>query len=465
MLPITPISSQPIGPTAPQLDNRPLVATILRVEGDQAVLALAGIQVVARLSSPDQAAWLAGQRTALFVPHWLNSQTLALQWVGSPDGQSLAAQSAVQVAPDMLGQVLRQLGAKADAPEQLLAAALLANHLPLTSENLDTLAASLAHLAAWGAPEAAAAARLLAQGLTPTPGLVDQALAQGPALSDSLGQLQQQMSAFMAQHGGDPATDLLTPLQNALAQLAVDGSAQPGQIAAQVRTIITQMGRSVENALAQQGGALPNTPGAPPSLLLRLAELRPELLAHFGAEATPLANAIDQLLAAARREQLGNAHAETTTTNSLLNAAANAPNHGAPATANPAPAAERWLGLSLPLANTNGDPAWANANLRVAYQPPDNAPERINLSHTRLVLRLEVDGQPVAVDLSIAGTHVGARVILPTDELRDRAEQELPSLGTGLAKLGFTLQAAHCTTGDPPPLADGPTPATLSRYA
>jgi hypothetical protein len=64
-----------------------------------------------------------------------------------------------------------------------------------------------------------------------------------------------------------------------------------------------------------------------------------------------------------------------------------------------------------------------------------------------------------------AGTQVGARVTLPTPALRQKAEQELPSLSAGLAKVGFTLQAAECTTGEAEPAQAGPVPTVVSIYA
>ena len=465
-VPVAPLHA--VDAATPRLDGRPLLAAILRVEGDQAVLALAGVQVVARLTSPDQAAWLAGQRTALFVPHWLDGQTLALQWVGSPTAGPQTAPAAVQVAPDLLAQVLRQLGEPTDAPQQQLAAALLANHLPLTAENLDALAAGLAHLSAWGAAQADVAARLLAQGLSLTSGLIDAALAPGPPLPEALAQLRTQIGAFLAQPGAEPAAGLLSQVQAGLDKLVINWAAPPAQLGAQLSAAAAQTGRSLENALAQQSGVLPGPAGAEPSLLLRLAMLRPELMNHFGESAAPLVRALDQFLTAAVREQLGNAHGEppgSAAAAAPSNTPANASSHTAPSATNPAPAAERWLGLSLPLSSDVADPDWTNAHLRVAYQPPDGQSERINLSHARLVLNLEVDGQPVAVDLSIVGSHVGAHIKLPTPQLRDRAEQELPGLNAGLARLGFMLQAADCTTGEPPQFADGMAPTLVAKYA
>jgi hypothetical protein len=55
-----------------------------------------------------------------------------------------------------------------------------------------------------------------------------------------------------------------------------------------------------------------------------------------------------------------------------------------------------------------------------------------------------------------AGTQVGARVTLATPALRQKAEQELPSLSATLAKLGFTRQAAQYTMGEAEPAQGGP---------
>jgi hypothetical protein len=111
------------------------------------------------------------------------------------------------------------------------------------------------------------------------------------------------------------------------------------------------------------------------------------------------------------------------------------------------PVKGQWLRLDLPLAANSTPRENHIAQLRIAYRPDEEEGGRavIDPARTRLVLQIDLDeAGTIQVDLSMANHRIGAQVTTTNEGLRSLAESELPSLATGLERLGYSLQAARC---------------------
>jgi hypothetical protein len=416
MLPVP--GTQPLGPLQRPDDatlglrlNQRLTAEVLKIATDHVVLALEGVSVVARLTSPEQAAMLAERRMAQFVVRGFSGQTLTLQ-LADPAG---ANRPALSQPPDLVAGLLRQSGLPADEATLLIARALLDHGLPVTAELVDELAQALAALENWGTKEAQQAAALKAEGLPLTSGALALARA-GTTLPESLSRLENLLRAFAQ----SPLPPRLAELaQNALETLSrarLHLSPDRGEIVTQLRELAEVLGRTLEHDLAALSKATSLAEQAPHMGLLGLAQLRGELAALTGQspEAAALAAGLDQFLDAAKLSQLKNV---------------------APT---PVPAEGHWLRLTLPL--DSGQAAY----LRVAYRDGEGA-DRIDPAHTRLVLQLDLeDGRSLEVDLSVVERQVGAWIRASDEALRACAEAELTGLAEGLSSLGFNLKTARC---------------------
>lgn len=441
MLPIP--GTQPLSPFQ-RLDdaafglrlNQRLTAQVLQIATDHVVLAVDGVPVVARLTSPEQAAILAEQRTAQFIVRGFSEQALTLQLV---DRAGNAA--GTPPPPNMLAELLRQVGLSTDEASMEIARALIDHGLPVTPELVNELTQALAAVKPWEAGDAQRAAALKAAGLPLSLGILTLTADAPGALVDAFARLQDLTRTLAATSLPSRLAALTQNALQVLDGLVVDCSAPTPAIGEQLHATVQALGHSLERELAAlaPGTALAELPAQ--KGLLALAQLRGELAqaAPSPPQAEALVGALDQFLDAARLLHFKNTPPE------LI------------------PAAGHWLTMTLPLAN----PAGPVTHLHVAYRPDDGT-DSIDPAHTRLVLQVALeDGQAVEVDLSVVERRIGAWVTTSDEGLRAQAEAELPELRAGLHRLGFALSSARCCVGRvaPPtrPAAPLPTTAGLSQ--
>jgi hypothetical protein len=109
-----------------------------------------------------------------------------------------------------------------------------------------------------------------------------------------------------------------------------------------------------------------------------------------------------------------------------------------------------WLTLELPVIATaqgNLQSQPEIVQIRIAYQSEGGEKRKIDINNTHLVMHFELDEvNSMDVDLAIVERKIGARVTVSNPELQPLAEDELPTLASGLEDLGFILKTTYCET-------------------
>jgi hypothetical protein len=417
--------------------NERIAAEVLRVEGDQVQLAMEGARFVARLTSPDQAAALAGRKMAHFIVRDTASPTVALQLLPPPGGLPGGVAPQAGGPPDLAAALLPRAGLPADEATQWIARALLGRGLQVTPGLVAEFHLALAQIPGWGEQEARLAAALKSLGLPVTPGTIALAGSPLPSLAALLGNLRGQVEALLQQNQPSQLAELLREALRTLDALRVDWSDGTG-LAEKVRLAIGLAGRALERELSDSlpGRGNPRGAAQPENSLLRaLGALRREL-AEAGLSAPGgqrLADTIEGFLDGLRRMQLINVKPES------------APERG------------QWLSLDVPLGvpHASGSPQareGAQARLRIAVLA-DGADGPIDPANTHLVIQVDLgEGENLLVDCAVVNRRIGARVLASSEALRLAAEAELPGLRDGLAGLGYVLLHTTLETGIPAPL-------------
>ncbi len=420
--------------------NQRFSAEVIQVAGERVLLSIDGVQIVARMTTPDQAAALAEHHSAQFIVRDISDQTLSLQLSLPKPVQTATAAS---TPANLAASLLQQAGLEASAENLLLAQALLEQGLPVTPDLVSELSQLLARAGLktgegqteqaaqveWGQLEAQIAAALKAAGLPISPGALNLIAQSG---TEPILEVYKRFRARLlssAQSPDSPQTAQL--LKNVLAFLdsaVVDWSEPPETIAESLRNSVRSMGRSLENELAEmiQKGTASIESLASEKGVFALLMLRRQL-ARDGQNA--LVDEIDRFLDTLRARQFMNAEPAT------------------PAVK------DHWLSLDLLLGAPAGLPANADdlreSHLRIAYKPEDRS-GKLDLSKSCLIIQVDLqDGGVMEVELSIVDRQIGARVTVPDQGLRQSAEAAIPELETGLGKLGFNLQAFQCQVGVP----------------
>lgn len=386
--------------------NQRVTAQVMEIANEHVKLLVEGVPIVARLTSPEQAAQLVERRLAQFIVREAGEGTIALQIAPQPTAEQTPAPGTSQ----LVSRLLTKLGLPVTDANANIVLALIKHGLPVTAEVVDELAHALAALSQTDAHAAELAAALKAAGLPFSPGALELALTASPKLGEAVLDLETQLRSLSRYPLPPQVAEHVGRALETLSQLKLDWSASPKDIAQQLQKIMAALSQPLEQQLAQ--------PGQPPGALMALAQLRAEL-----AQITPLAPAIvralhslDGLLDSARLNQFNNLTPAQT------------------------PVEGHWLSVNLPL---SGPPPVNNAGLRIAH-PPDSENGAIDATHTRLVLQIELEaGRTLEVDLAVVERQIGAWVRGSDAAVAALAEAELPSLADGLHAIGYTLKTAH----------------------
>ncbi len=397
--------------------NQRFAAEVVQVAGDRVYLEIDGVQVVAKLTTPDQAAALANRQTANFVVRDLSGQMISLQLASAVADNTTSATSSES---DLVANLLNNISVPLTDENISLAQALLKQGIQVTPELIDELRSMLNQAkaaqakeagtqgaqATWGQTEAQTAAMLKAAGLPVTAGTLSLAMAEMTPLADAFARLKTKLSDF-AKGGLSPGMNSL--VQNALARLTglvVDWGASPSDMAENLRQAITNMGSSLEHELAdlvnQGTGSLSDAQAE--SVMMALAQLRKEL-ARAGPH--PLLDEIDRFMDELRMRQFKNAEPFST------------------------PVKEQWLNLDIPLGLPNAlSKEYADLQsspLRVSFHVEDDA-RKIDMAHSRLVIQVELSAEEMLqVDLSIVAHKMGPGSLLPATTCLKRLKPAFPS--------------------------------------
>ncbi len=406
--------------------NQRVAAEVLQVSGDRVVLSVNGVQLVARLTSSDQAAQLLERRMAQFVVRDLTQSLVTLQLV--PKGAESETLPS-SLPPRLIQSLLQQAGLPINAETVTIAKVVLASGLSVEAELIDEIYRTLQHIGKWSEGDALAAALLKSAGLPLTPATVDLARMQIPSLGEMTQNLQKQLESLLKDKQSPELVALAKEALNTLAAVLLQGTSQPDVLRERLQLAIQTIGRSIERELADLIRQLQNQDDRLSKGLLGLVLLRREL-AKANSHAALVAE-IDRFIEGLRLLQFLNSEPNPTSTQG------------------------QWLRLNLPIAGlTSGHHKddlpqnYPNVELRIAYLP-DESPPTIDAQQTRFIVRVALDNGSVAVDVSVAQKKIGVQVTASNQPLLERAEQELPSLQVGLEGLGYHVHASRCELGEP----------------
>lgn len=466
---LSPRAAEPTG-LAP---GQRVIATVLALEGNRALLGIGSLHLVARLADPGLSAELAGRERIAVLIRSLTPHQAVLQLL--PEAAEVPA-----ATPTGLAGRLAELGLPPEAPYPQIAAELLAVGLPLTAERVRALRALLDALGEWTGEDLRVAARLLALNLPVTPETLALARASevGPPLAELLFNLRADLRELAAGLGGDawgmPIAEALAALDSGAWDIRMDaGQPLPTQVGAWLRAIGTPIERTLALLLlqemlahlpeeaAERAAALSPYLGLDQALDAAIHAFLSETAPQQSAQAlTALASHVASLLS-----QMGDGGALPVL--GRLRRALRQPPPGLTAPLRAAWAratlrtdvlvrALRWAqlqntgtpqALTLPLA-LSGAGDMLVGQLRLVYPgqrhtPKDDEPAaREDAAYARIVVRAEVaEAESVEVDMVLVGHQIDCRVRVLGAGTYGRAEAALPDLIAGLNRLGFTVSA------------------------
>ncbi|GAB4475360.1 MAG: hypothetical protein Kow0088_12130 [Anaerolineales bacterium] len=407
--------------------NQRIAAEVLQVSGDRVVLSVNGVQLVARLTSSDQAAQLLERRVAQFIVRDLSQSLVTLQLV--PHGAE-SETTPTTLPPRLIETLLQQEGLPVNAQTVMIAKALLTSGLSVEAKLVEELYRALQHIGKWNEGDALAAALLKSAGLPVTSATVDLARQQLPSLGEMVQNLQKHLDSLL---NGKPSPELAALAKealNTLAAILLQGDTQAEVLLERLQRAIQSIGRSIERELTDLIRQLQDPDDRLSKGLLGIVLLRREL-AKTNQHPALIAE-IDRFLEGLRLLQFLNSEPNPTNTQG------------------------QWLRLNLPLAGlgftlpheTPSNSRISQMELRIAYLP-DESPPVIDAKQTRFIVRVALDNGSVAVDVSVAQRKIGVQVTASNQALLERAEHEFPSLKQGVEQLGYQVQSARCELGEP----------------
>ncbi len=406
--------------------NQRFAAEVIQVTGDRVVLSVDGVQLVARMTSLDQASQLIEHRYAQFAVRDMSSSSVTIQLLSQGRGTE---QLAATLAPDLIPNLLQFAGLPVNQTTEMIARALLTNGLPVTPELVSEMHTLLAQEANWDQNTAQLAAALKAAGLPLSPGTLSLAKTDFPALVQMVASLQVKLETLQQSNAPLLARELAKNAVEVLRQLVVVMQDKSEALQANLQDVFRILGTPIEKELVNfilKGDQHPVLDASGKSLMT-LAVLRRYLSSN--PSQSGLVNEIDRFLEATRLMQLLN----TTPTTE--------------------PAHEPWLRLDIPLMMANPTVKGQeprkdlhSAHLRISYLP-DNEDKRIDPANTHFVVNVDLDEkESIQINVSVADKRVGMEVLTSTEVTRNLAEEELPGLQEGIEILGYILQSANCET-------------------
>jgi hypothetical protein len=427
---VPPVSLSPVQ----ELNLHPyqrLTAEVLQVSPAQAVLSINGYPVIAKLSSPQQAAELLTLKSARFIVTQMSDETIVLKLLRPGQSPDLS-ESLIVPVKDLATRLLEQNGMQTNLSNLMMTRAVLNQRLPVTQGLLNEVSDVLSEFGVWGQTEADLAAAIKAAGLPLSAGSMTLAGRSGVQLGESLGDLIQALQT--AGSKADLPQEVKQMIQSSLETLQAvipDWGAPVNQLADSVQSYVKLLGRSVENML--QEGIQNHTSLSADKNLLSLAHLQ-QALSKNGE--TDLSKSVGRFLDDVRQNLLMNVKPD------------------------PVPGRGEWtvVGIMLKSPEAADDKENILARLRVSRQSSQK--KGISPDYTHIVIQVDLsESTSMQVDLSLAGHQARANVIAPDPASSNRARDELPGLEEGLQKLGYLLKETQVDIGIPPAFENVTTPA------
>ena len=448
-----PLPIDPRRPLAAGLHpNQRFAAEVQQVTGEHVILNIAGVPIVARLTAPEQAAYLQTNQRAFF------------QVVdgGGPEVQLklLASSTPPPAEAPQEANLISQLLATAGRPETLeyihLARALIRSGLPVRAELIDSFKelldlafpqtgskeATAGKPAGWGAREAQSAAEFIASGRILTPAGLRILLQAWPRLDEQIRRVRNRLLDIPAQAQSPELTAKLHKAMVWLDSLILQLPPQDEFLPQRVRRAIQSLGLSLEAELASLA-------------------LRGEEVIENGSQSGPLT------LAVLKKQLTAEGHTAAAAEFDNLIAGLRAQHFSNTRPFEPGDQAG-WYTLELPCASTQPGAAADCFSVRLRIAREGNPAQA--LDHTaRLRLEVEVGAEEnLAVDLSIFQQRVKAVVLASRQELGWSAQAELAQFNEQIEKLGYQIQSSCVSVG---PVGQGaavdpcsPDPRTRSEW-
>ncbi len=407
--------------------NQHIAGEVISVENEQVVLSIQGVQIVARMTTPEQTATLIERRFAQFVVKEMSGEVLTLQLVDPKASNGTLA--ATRPETQLVSKLLTQLGLPDGPGTQLIAQAAIRNSLTINQSLLNELGSALNPIINWGMQHALAAASLKANGIPVSPQSISLMLNTPENISGQIQNLIQQLSRALADNRLPPnMIELARSSLHTLRQAVIDASLPAAELSAKLHNAITLLGKSVENELME---SMQKSRSSLPADnlergLMVLNKLRNDL-ADRGMKA--LAEGIDEFNDSVRMMHLY--HSAST-----KEAKAN-----------------QWIRMELPVnfptyvKLENRDPNDQNsASIRIARNPEEDGLS-VNPRYTRLVIRMDVgEKEVIEVDLSVVDHATGLSISTSDSQLTKLAKSELPTLQKELSQIGYETLVSQVET-------------------
>jgi len=408
--------------------NQRFAGEIIKVSNDQVVLAVNGIQIVAKMTSMEQMASLMEKRYAYFIIKDITENQITLQLANNPNQTNTSQKT---ILPNTIGQaILEQLSLTVDENNLAIVQTALNNGLKVTTELMNEVRQVLESLPQWNSRDVQLAISIKSAGLPLTTESLTLAQNAVTEIKNNFLNVFEQLETEMNRPGlTSQMYQTLRSVQIALKDTTIQGDNSTDLIEKNLNASIKSLGSSIENEIARIIRPAENDlqTARMSGALFALANLRHELGATNSGR---LNNAIDNFIQGMRWMHFVNAE----------------PDH---------PLEKgQWTQLDLPISF-----GFQNANhlqrenvhdlqIRVAHENDENSINAINPNYTRLIIQVGLDEkETIKVDLSIVSNLIGAEVTGSSEDICLSATEELDKFQTGLANLGYTLRTSKVELG------------------
>ncbi len=408
--------------------NQRIAGEIISISNENVVLAVNGVQIVAKMTSADQLALLLDRRFANFVVKEIANNQITLQ-LASPAQNSTSQKAA---ANNSIGlALLEQYGLPADAANLSIVQAALNRGLKISPELINDMRQVLEAVPGWSQTDVQLATAIKSAGLPLSEGSLNLAQNSIKDVTSNFINLVNQLTETLNRPGLPAQTQqmirsTLSALQNTLIQSG--GSIE--NIEQNLLISIKGLGSSLENEISKLlTQSTKEYPGSNINgILFNLASLRHELA---NAGMGRLVDTIDRFIEGMRWTHFVNVEPEQ-------------------------PLAKgQWTQLDLPITfgfnalNQVQQDNVHNLQIRVAHEEDSEEGSRINPDYTRLVIHVDLNEfDTIKVDLSIVSKMVAAEITASNNEICSKASEELDELKMGLSNLGYTLKTSKIELGN-----------------
>ncbi len=395
--------------------NHRIMAEVLRVTGDQVLLAFQGTQFVAKVENSFDTDALQQNQVSQFLVKDLSQGEVVLQ-LTQP---AAASQGQANAPTEMIPQLLEQIGVQVTEENLTIARGLLNAQQPVNPEFIQEMKITLAQLPVWTEVEVQVAAALKQAGIPVTPDSMQLAKGYGLDIGQSLANIRNQLVNLAHTGGSQPLLARANEIVALIDQLTLVMSDKPEQLAAQLSKVMTQLGQSVEHQVFARFGEEAGASSPQAQVLTALSTFAREL---DGKTFPKLKAEVNQLLNGVKMMQLINTEQMSTSQNN------------------------EWLNMHLPVVfppQGNAFTEMSTADLRIAVNK-DGGERTVDPHNTSMVFQFDLDNDnKLTIDLSIVDRQIGLNVKATSHHLAGDAENEMPELEQGLKSAGYQIKTVR----------------------